>query len=535
MSSNKNTIPNNINNSNSFVNVLVLWASRTLIFCSLLQCIFFFDSNNFIAVLTINISFYILIITTLKQSFFKNFPLSIFLIIGFFLTQLYLPLIFTLLEGNPVVFNLKLSNEVFLHSFLILITLIISHYVYRQFSYLHKNKLRNILLRFDFFTPPSDTQIWIIGLIGVFATFYVYIYAKSALKLTGGSFDKFIESLINFAYAPYFIGIGIIYGRNEKINNNYLIKISVYTIIIFLVSVARNSRGAFMFGFTSLAYSYILCIGLGIKKANFFNKKNIILLIMSFWLIIGPISDLSTAMVAVRNQRHEVSSFNLLEMTIKAYENKTLLQQFKNNKSGDDSGWDEYYLNNVLLSRFCNIKFNDASLIEASKLNFKIDKGFQDFSINRTIAILPTPILTLLGIDLNKNLINYSFGDYLFAKANYLGNDYSVIGVNRTGHISGTGMISFGWWYLLLLFIFIIPCYYIIDSCYINLKSTISNGFEPRISLCILLAINSVFIFLPSESVMTLPMFLTRGWIQMYILYYFIFKFSYFISFFIKK
>lgn len=512
--------------NHSFLYFFNYWSWIILIFASILQCILFLTITNILAVIIVTISWFILQKWFLNPETLNNYPISSFIVIGFSVTQLYFPLVFTLVEGRPITFNLKLSDEVFLHSILILIVLTISHQIYRSISKTPINYLRYFLKKTLFFKPPSDSQLWLMGIIGLLSTFYVYIYAKSALELTGSTVDKLLESLIGFTYAPYFIGLRRLYDENNKKNNNFIIKLAAYTILVFLVSIARNSRGAFMFGFTSLGYSYGLGLLLNVFKPSFINRKNVTIFIALLWLFTGPVADLGAAMVIVRNQRHEVSSYELLSLTLKAYENKSAINNYKlNNRSVGDSDWDEYYLDNIFLSRFCNIKFNDASLIEASKLG-KIDTGFQDFSINRALAILPDPVIKMLGLDINKKLINYSFGDYLYAKSHAMSNDSNVIGVNRTGHVAGTGMAAFSWWYLAILAVAILPIFLLFDAFYIKVRFPNKHTIQPRISLCLLLAINSVFSFLPAESVMVIPMFLMRGWFQMLFLYYIMFYFT---------
>ena len=126
-----------------------------------------------------------------------------------------------------------------------------------------------------------------------------------------------------------------------------------------------------------------------------------------------------------------------------------------------------------------------------------------------------------LNIEADKEFIySLSFGDYIYLLAGGSGfpNGY------RTGHFAGTGMAAFGWWYLLILGVLIIPIFLLFDKFYKRDRGKKNEPFALQFSLCGLLAITSVWQFLPTESVTMLAIFLLRGWLQLVVLYFGLFQ-----------
>ena len=97
----------------------------------LFQVVFFVSVANLFALGCIIIAWMLLTMQFLRPDRLNTYPLSSFLMIGFTATQFYFPLLFTTLEGKPVVFNLELPYQVFTHSSLLLLVLMLGHAFYR--------------------------------------------------------------------------------------------------------------------------------------------------------------------------------------------------------------------------------------------------------------------------------------------------------------------------------------------------------------------------------------------------------------------
>ncbi|MEJ7663170.1 MAG: hypothetical protein WKG07_28350 [Hymenobacter sp.] len=192
------------------------------------------------------------------------------MILGFTTTQFYFPLVFTSLEGKPVIFNLELPYLVFLHSSAAMVVITLSHALYRALRRPQLGHRPTLMLKLGFFDIPTDVQLWLIGFIGLAATFYTYLYQPSGWTVTGAASDKVVESLIPFTYAPFCLPFKRLYGSNDKLTMRQLLPLAGFTVLLFLVSIGRNSRGGFMIGFSSVGLAYILGLLLGVYRAKFF-------------------------------------------------------------------------------------------------------------------------------------------------------------------------------------------------------------------------------------------------------------------------
>lgn len=511
------------NFKDSFLNLFIRYSWLVLGLVSVLQCAFWPSWENLFAIAVIVISWKLFEFLVLRYYVIVNFPLSFFLIFGFALTQYYLPPLFTLVEGKPVTFNLDVPYLVFVHSFLNLMVIVSAHLIYRFNLKGGLPKLRSILAHAKLFTPPRDLQVWLMGFIGLGSMFYVYFYAPSANIVIAGPLDKIIQGLVPFSYAPFFILLGQLYGRKKRVSKKAIIQLLFYFFLLLAISLGRNSRSSFMIGIASIGFSYLVGSFLNKFSKRIFSYRNIILVGIGIWLITGPLVDLGTAMVIVRSQRDDISRTELLWKTLEVYQDNQELQRYRQFSkkfiNPSSLAWDENYLDNIFFARFSNLKFNDNSLELASEIRAE-DNSIFDFTINRFLATLPRPVLSFLNIDFSKDRVNaMSFGDYLYYQGG--GTKYALGGF-RTGHFSGTGMAAFGWWYLLILGVGVIPLFFLIDS----LVTTMNFMGKKQIvfSLASLISITSFFMFFPIESVSGIYAYVMRGWIQLVFLYWFIFN-----------
>jgi hypothetical protein len=405
----------------------------------------------------------------------------------------------------------------------------ISHAVYRALRQRNIRRPPTLMLKLGFFNPPTDAQIWLMGFIGLAATFYTYLYQPIGWSVTGAASDKAVQSLLPFTYAPFCLPFKRLYGSPTPPTARLLLPIIGFTLLLFLVSIGRNSRGGFMIGFSSVGFAYILGLLLSVYQAKFFTLRNAIIALGAYWLFTGPIADIGTGMVLVREQRHDISYAELITSTLEAASDKAAIEHYRALNSADESGtnWDENYLNNIFLARFCNIKYNDLSLGRALKYP-EHDTRMLTYSINYILAELPQPALdalNLTSID-KQTLKGGSVGDYLYYLTD--GPPY-VIGWYLTGHFAGTSMATFGWWYLLLLGIGMLPIYLLFDKLFLRYydASPMAASLPFRFSLCGILILDTIFRFLSVfEHVIIIPIALVRPLPQLLLLYLLLFHFT---------
>lgn len=511
------------------------WSWLILIVTAAFQCFFFWSVPCFVAITCIFIAWLTLSCIFMKEEILRNYPLSTFLIIGFTATQFYFPLVFTTFEFKPVIFNMELPDEVFFHSLAALAVLVAAHALYRLLPQQTTRK-SSYLYRAGFFTPAHDLQLWLIGSLGLIANIYVFFFTTDlATQISGDAGGKAIQSLLPFAYAPYFLPVKSMFGGKGTQAKKLLLLLVLWTIALFTISMARNSRGAFMIGFTSVAFAYGLGLLLQIFEPPKIAFKNIAIAAAAFWIITGPLADLGTAMVIVRSQRAEMTKSELIALTINAFQDKNGIAMRRLTDKNVTSNWDERYLDNIFTARFANIKFNDASLVQAARVGDKNPQMLQ-YSIDYIWGALPGPILKLANPEVNKDHVYASsFGDYIY---NLAGAGSVAFGGYRTGHFAGTGMAAFGWWYLLILGISIIPVFLLFDKLCLITGTVRFRGYtqyKMTFSIAALLVLTSIFQFLPIESVSGIIAFLIRGYLQMILLYFIVFQLSRICSNFFRK
>jgi hypothetical protein len=500
----------------------------------LYQVIFFWSLINVMAITSVVVTWLITAHVFLNQSLLEKFPLSGLLIIGFATTQLYFPLLFTTLEGKPLIYNLEEPELVFLHSTASFLVLLISHAFYRLLSKLSDRSF-SVMQRAGYFTPPTELQLWLMGLIGIGAAYYVYFLTPDiGREVTGEASGKLLQGLLPFQYAPFFIPLGKLFGGEDVKLRRVAPLLFVYSILLFAISIGRNSTGALMFGFTAVAFGYLLGLVLGIYHAKILSLKNVVIVIAFGWLLIGPLADLRTAMVLVRDQRTEVSAAELISMTLDAFYDTEAIESRREYDATTEGEWDERYLDNVFTARFGNIKFNDINLVQALKVR-EHDPDMLKYSADYLLGGLPDPVLKALKIDVDKaSVYSVSIGDYLYLAAG----GYGTVSGFRTGHFAGTGMATFGWWYLLILGIGMIFIFYLFDKFFlVRYVPDDSPGHmlqrKLQFSFCGLLALTSVFLFFTAlQSVIQIGMFMYRGWIQLVLLYFVMFHATRFLTLF---
>lgn len=511
-----------------FLGLFKKWIWTAVLVAAFLQSLFFFTSENIFAVVCVLFAWRLADKFILTAFNLAKYTFSTVILLGFSLTQYVLPLIFTLLEGEAITYNLKFPYSVFIHSLLALLVFITTHHLYKEWregslgTFYHK--LNSFLKRNYFFTAPSDLHIWIIGFVGLAGMVVTYLSGNhfDGTAETRGTVAKFFQGLVPYAYTPLFLLLKPLFSlRRASFVKTPIFKILVFAAMLLFVGMGGNSRGLFMTGISAVGISYLIGLLLGKFSHNIFNIKTVFLAILGMWIVTGPLADLGTSMVIVRAQRSHLNSTELVLKTLEVFQNKKAIKQFRAaNTVIEVRDWDETYFDNIFLSRFCNLKYNDASLELAYKLGRPSDEMFE-YSVDKFWAILPLPVLKFLHVKVDKLTVNASsYGDYLY----YISGGYSGLGGFRTGHFAGTGMATFGWWYLLVMAVGVVPLFLLVDA--FVLYSSQNNVMTTNLSLAGLIQMNFFFTLFSvsnfSESAVNIYSFLMRGWIQDALLYWFI-------------
>ncbi len=535
----RNEIDLRLRKETDFLTKVVRTSWVVLFLCILYQIIFFAEITNLIGMAAVVFAWLITTKIWLRPEMLETYLLSAFTIVGFVSTQFYFPLLFTTMENKALTHNLELPEEVFLHSIAAVLVLVVAHAFYRFLMNATPTRSFSFLDKSGFFDPPSHLQLWIMGMLGMASSFYVYFTSPDiGHQVTGAASDKLVQALVPFTYAPFFIPLAKLYGNNQKTHRGFGLMILLYAVLLFAVSIGRNSRGAFIFGFITPAFAYGLGLLLGVFKTRILTVKNIVVAGLVLWFLTGPLSDLGVAMLNVRGTTKEVSAMETIALTIEALDDKEAIRARKAEDINElmDMDWDERYLDNLFTARLANIKYNDASLINYSKVG-EYDPDMQAYSLDHFLAQLPDPVLKIFKLDVDKELVlSLSFGDFLYI----LAGGHGTPGGFRVGQFAGTGMAAYGWWYLLLFGLVTMPAFYLNDKFFrpqegLELRSSKNPSQQFKFSFCGVLALTVFFQFLGFESVVFGATYLIRGWIQMIILYLLIFHASRALSFVIEK
>lgn len=198
--------------------------------------------------------------------------------------------------------------------------------------------------------------------------------------------------------------------------------------------------------------------------------KNFIICLAVFYLAFGPIADLAAAMILNRQSVYSSSAGNTLESVWQLYNDKERLRTTYDffmaslDNGGDNSnGWSEYYVNNIFLDRFCNLRTIDGTLYNAQKAGFGCYEGSKYYE-SYWITQLPSFMANML--DLKKDFQGTAV-DHMVV-SNFAGNRYSLFGF-KVGGETGIGLWMFGYLYYFLAFFTYIVVFYFLCS-FVNIK-----------------------------------------------------------------
>lgn len=486
-----------------------------------------------------------------RPQVFALYPFSSLAIVGFGAARLVLPVIFISLDGHPVIYNLYEPVEDFAWTLGLLGLLLLSHSIYRSFKIMQRVRdwisLR-FLRRIGIFSAPSDLQIWLIAIVGVAAGGYLYFFAAGGSQQGSNSsaqvssLVKFFEGFIPFSYLPFIAVFPKLYDGRTASRSHVWARMAVFFTVLLVIAFASNSRSVFMFGLLSLGLAYLLGVILGTIRLRV-TPGQIVLILTGLLLLAGPLRDLSTAMIVARDYRGEVSTRELVQITLDAYGNAATLRGARKTENMEGSESDYGYFQNSFLNRFCNVKFADSSLV-AEKLvantsgDEVMHETMRDIWWKHLLSTFPKPIIVGLGLPVNKDYDNVSsFGDELMVLAT---GNADFRGDYFTGDFVGVDLAAFGLWFLAVVFFFSIMLFVLIDSMALRPEaaatdatggknqanlSPMKNRPGPKLSVIGLLSVGTFFTMLSApESTEAIAAYFVRYWWQTIILYAMLFN-----------
>lgn len=520
---------NNINQVKSIIWILLLISS-------VLQFIIEFSIINFIANFICIFSTSVCLRYCFKTYVIYKYPLSTLMIFGFCLYHFILPPFITATELKPLTVNLVMPIVTLIHSSIFLYFLIISHIVYRRSKLANVISIRIARLyeRVKVFEQLDVSTIYTIGFIGILAKIYALSF-NNYQQTSNDAIVKLMEGISSFAFVPFLILTPKIF----KIKNQNRISINklffvFYTLFIFALGFAINSRTFLFKGFISIFFIFFFLFIFGTYKKKI-SPKNVLLAIFLISFSNVFISGIAISLVNIRDIRGDISTIDLVYKSIDAVLNSQ--------KSGftptvliDKLSWDERYIDNPLFSRLCNLKYVDNIVTYSTKVNDSQVKNINDVEISKIFSILPNPILNSLDIQVNKKVATSgSMGDFIYES--FSQDEYSI-GSFRTGNLIGSLIISFKYYYPIVLIVISFFTFIIIDPL---VKKIIINTTSGKKIIDInfsAIAFINIFFFcfyftsaaLGVESIAGLFSYITRGWIQEIVIYFLLFSIAKFLT-----
>ena len=381
----------------------------------------------------------------------ENNPLSTFAIFGFCLTTQLGALIAQSIYWTPLIKDLRQPLTTFGVLAIAQLIALCTHMAYRLLS-VKKNKpdsiARSILKSLYIYQIPSVNILWILGLIG----FIGFIFGYSGGTST---FAKVNQGIMFLAWAPYLIPMYILQQGPTYCNRKlHFILLGCYASLIVLLGMAVNARGIMLSGFITVALFALLSTLRSQKKIS----QSLIIKLLVGTIVLGalsiPLSDVATAMVIARKARGTVSATKMIEDTIYYVQQPSVLQARREKDSTDarTKVYDETYLANPLLARLIETKFHDNTLYFALSLDDKETNDLSQVTIDFIVAILPTPLIELLDLKIDKDNLQFSMGDYITNMS--IG---TPLGGYKTGSMLAQGLALFG---SSFVFVYILMSYF---------------------------------------------------------------------------
>lgn len=442
------------------------------------------------------------------KSKFQKFPLSLFTILSFNFSTQSGALFFQSVSLKSVTYNLFTPVETFYYLFLFQISIILAHFFYSNFYSFRrlKNTISNkIFKQLGLFDELPAFNIWVFGFLGMVS---IWFSATSSV-VYGDIIGKAFLALIPFVYFPYLL----LFKKNVA-SKKLVLLMFIYTLALIILGIVSNSRGIFATGIIIILFvSYIFyeAYKYKITKRTIFKLLFICIISLSFLSIL---SDLALSMIIVRSERDEVTGWALFLLTINTLLDGESLERYKIIAQGNIyKGYNEVYLDNPYIARFITTKFEDTLIYYSLQLTIDQSLSVLVVTIDKIFALLPTPLLSILGANIDKKTLEFTITDYVWFLHSGVG-----LGGYRVSPLLGHGLAIFGLFYFIIT-IFVLPFFFVVLDSFTN---TIKNKLV--YSPLILISLYSLYQFLTIGSLISPIAFLFRAMPQL-ILYYVLINF----------
>jgi hypothetical protein len=380
-----------------------------------------------------------------------------------------------------------------------------THVAYRFFTARPSHgMLRGLLGWAGVYRVPSCGTLWIMGVIGM---------VGFVLSTREGVISRLGAACQFLTWAPFLIPL-FVDEVGETYCNAALNKVLLvgYTGAVALLGLGMNVRVIIFLGLITVAFLYLV---IGMRSRAPVTKRALIrlgVLAVALLALNVPVSDLATAMAIARGSRGKVPATEMIRRTVAVWRSPAVRDAYKNEQRGSIYAvYDEHYIANPILARLVETKFHDnalhfAGLLKTEQARDQVTAVTEDF----LWAILPTPLLDAMGVEVDKTVLTYSMGDYLA---------YLSRGVKLGGHVTGS-MFAQGKVIMGPLFPFL---YALICFAVYGLSDLLTVRASDRNASLSAIAMMSLWIYfyrgITSEAVSNLAVFIFRDWEQTLLIY----------------
>lgn len=501
-----------------------------------LQLVIFFSFDNAAASILLLCGAFVGLYYGVNRQLLDDFPLSTLAIIGYTTCHFVVPPLGKLADFQSILHGLNHPILVWVYGLIGMLALVLAHYVYRVFSpyqIVRWSLTRGFYRSIHFFDMPDQFQFWLMGIVGITATLVAFRHSSTSGTTTPmSSVARMLSPLI---YTPYFTLWPVLLDPRYRIGRRSVgLGLIIYTVPLLAVSAMTNSRSFMLGGFASMACIYGYRVFTGTISPPKLKLWTLITIFIICWLISGPVTNLTASMLIVRQRRGTVSSIELARETWNVYRSGSAvkLYEISTTRTPDLGSYSEAYYNNIFLNRFGNMRFTDLSIDAAhSVIKMGFTSSFRKIEFQKVIAILPTPVIKFLQLDVNKRkALEGSSEDFLYELAT--GNP---VGGFKTGEPLVILRVTFGAMWPIFFGIFSTFLFSIFDaSCD---SGSVWEGGHRRFDYVIFNPViagtlfSYIFYFAGTQDVASYVSTCTRGWIETGILYGVVFVLSKYASY----
>jgi hypothetical protein len=396
------------------------WTRRDLFFgslqgvamlCAALQCVIARDSENLSCVALTLIALSVLFQYLWRSDALVETPVSSLALLGMGVTTQFASLVAQTVEWVRFVELLRWPLTTFAVLCSVLLLAIAVHWIHRHLAMTQRftqGMARHVMAPMGVLEMPRIEAIWIMAAFGLYAL-------ASAGVATGDSGGKALEALSFLAYVPFLIPI-----YYKQFGNTYCdIKkhgpvLMAYVLAMVVVSVAKNGRQLMAIGPVQAGLVYMMWAMQDPTAITRRTLQRLALLLVGLTVVLAVFADLSVAMVLNRDKVREIGPIEMIEETVRTFMDKPLIAQYKDAQR-DDAAYGRYneaYLSSPVLARFSETKFHDNNIYLATVLTDAEREELRKTSFDKLFTILPQPVLDAMGIDIDKDELAYSMGDY---------------------------------------------------------------------------------------------------------------------------